>query len=377
MPIPFRGSPQHSLGVEIELGMVRDESDGLDSAAPIVLAEVGAAHGGEHPRIHRELFQSTLELVTGVCATPAQARADLEATLADLEPVLRRHGLALIGTGVHPFSAWSDQRMTDDDRYARYVEKIQWPARRMMTHGVHFHVGVPSGDHAIAVTNALTSLLPHMVALAASSPFWLGQDTGLASMRTKVFESMPSMRMPPALADWAEFEALADSLQRVQAIESVKDLWWDIRPSPGWGTVELRMCDSMATLGELCALAALAQAAVAHLCAQIDAGVPVAREPDWALHENKWRAVRYGVDATLVHGDGSVTSLAEEVVDWVERVRPHAEALGGASDLDRVLGILEHRPSYERQRAVVDAGGTLRDVVELLRQEFIHDRVGG
>jgi carboxylate-amine ligase len=378
MPIPFHGSPAHTLGVEIELGLVHDETDELECAAPEVLAEMAAdLPDGEHPRIHRELFQSTLELVTGVCRTPAQAHADLAATVAELTPVLRRRHLALIGTGVHPFSSWSGLRLTEDERYARLVDKIQWPARRMMIHGVHFHVGVPSGDHAIAVTNALTSLLPHFVALSASSPYWFGDDTGLASMRTKVFESMPSASLPPDLADWADFERLAAILVKAGTIETVKELWWDIRPSPGWGTVELRMCDGMATLTELTALAALAQAAVAHLCARIDAGEALTREPDWVLRENKWRAARYGIDATLVHGDGSVTNLAEEVVAWVERVRPEARTLGSQAELEGVLAILGQSPSYARQRDVIASGGTLRDVVELLRREFANDRVGG
>jgi carboxylate-amine ligase len=133
----------------------------------------------------------------------------------------------------------------------------------------------------------------------------------------------------------------------------------------------------MATLSELCALAALAQAAVAYLCQRFDAGETLAREPDWVLRENKWRAARYGIDASLVHGDGSVTQLAEEVGQWVERVRPQSQALGGEADLDRALAILEHKPSYVRQRAVIAEGGTLRDVVELLRREFAYDRVGG
>jgi carboxylate-amine ligase len=378
MGIAFHGSPAHTLGVEIEMGLVHDATDALECAAPEVLAEVSAGFpDGAHPRIHHELFQSTLELVTGVCDTPAQARADLAATVAELTPVLRRRHLALIGTGVHPFSSWNSLRLTDDPRYARLVERIAWPARRMMIHGVHFHVGVPSGDHAIAVTNALTGLLPHLVALSASSPYWFGEDTGLASMRTKIFESMPQASLPPALADWAAFEDLAAILVRAGTIESVKELWWDIRPSPSWGTVELRMCDGMATLTELASLAALGQAAVAELCARLDAGQVLTREPDWVLAENKWRAARYGVEAQLVHGDGSVTALADEVVAWVERARPFAAQLGSTAELEGVLAILEHQPSYARQRAVVAGGGTLRDVVELLRREFAHDRVGG
>jgi carboxylate-amine ligase len=378
MGITFHGSPAHTLGVEIELGLVHDATDALACAAPEVLAEVGAPFpDGVHPRIRHELFQSTLELVTDVCDTPAQARDDLAATAAELAPVLRRRDLALIGTGVHPFSRWQDLRVTEDPRYARIIERIAWPARRMMAQGVHVHVGVPSGDHAIAVTNALTGLLPHLIALSASSPFWLGDDSGLASVRTKVFEAMPQASLPPALADWAAFEQLAAILQRAGTIESVKELWWDVRPSPSWGTVELRMCDAMPTLTELAAVAALAQAAVAELCARLDAGEVVPREPGWVLAENKWRAARYGVHAQLVHGDGSVTALVDEVVAWVDRARPFAERLGSTAELDGVLAILEHQPSYARQRAVVAAGGSLRDVVELLRREFAHDRVGG
>lgn len=377
MAIAFTGS-RHTLGIELELGMVNNQTDALECAAPDILEELSAGHpGGEHPRIKPELFQSTLELITGICETPAAAKADLRQTVSELEPLLARRHLSLIGTGVHPFSDWASLRLTDDERYKRLVQKIAWPARRMMIHGVHFHVGVPSGDVAVAVTNALTNLLPHFVALSASSPYWFGDDSGLASMRTKIFESMPSAGLPPQLADWAAFEELAAVQIKTGTIETVKELWWDIRPSPAWGTVELRMCDGMATLTELVALAALAQAAVAYYCDQVAAGVPIGREPGWVLAENKWRAARYGIDAQLVHGDGSVTELAAEVAEWVARVRPYADALGGSAELDGVLDILRKTPSYARQRAVVQNGGSLADVVELLRREFRSDQVGG
>lgn len=378
MPITFNSSPAYTLGVEIETGLVHAEGNQLACLAPAILTEVGGGHPqGVHPRVHHELFQSTLELVSRVCDTPEQAHADLSGTVAELEPLLRKHDVALIGAGVHPFGDYRDLRRTEDERYTRIVDRIQWPVRRMMAHGVHFHVGVPSGDHAVAVTNALTGLLPHLLALSASSPYWLGADTGLASMRTKVFESLPSASLPPTLEDWADFERLADMLQRAGTIETVKELWWDIRPSPVWGTVELRMCDSLATLGELSALAALAQSAVADMCQRIDAGERLGREPDWVVQENKWRAARYGIEARLVHGDGSVTDLAAEVQEWVARMVPHARALGSESDLRRILDILDHRPSYARQREVVAGGGSLDDVVDLLRREFAQDRVGG
>ncbi len=378
MDIPFPGSSEHTLGIEIELAIVSDRTDELVCAAPGILAEVAAGYPDlDHPRIKRELFQCTLELITGICRTPAEAHADLRSTVELLEPALRHRALALVGTGVHPFSHFRDLVMTEDPRYARIVERIQWPVRPLMIHGVHFHVGVPSGDVAVGLTNALTGLLPHFLALSASSPFWLGEDAGMASVRTPLWEAMPSASLPPELEDYDDFGAMAATLQRAGAIETVKELWWDIRPSPMWGTVELRMCDAMSTLTELCSLAALAQAAVAYLTERLASGHPVEREPDWVLRENKWRAARYGVDAQLVHRDGSVTRLDDDVRDWVERVRPHARALDGEQYLDGVLRLLADRPSYARQRALVADGGSLRDVVSLLRREFASDRVAG
>ncbi len=378
MDIPFRGSSGHTLGIEIETAIVSDRTDELVCAAPAILAEVAAEHPGlDHPRIKRELFQCTLELITGVCRTPAEAHADLRATVAELGPALTSRELSLVGTGVHPFSHFRDLTMTEDPRYARIVDQVQWPVRRLMIHGVHFHVGVASGDVAVALTNALTGLLPHFLALSASSPFWLGEDAGLASVRTPLWEAMPSASLPPTLLDYADFLRLATALQRAGTIETVKELWWDIRPSPVWGTVELRMCDAMSTLGELCSLAALAQAAVAHLAERVAAGEVLHREPDWVLRENKWRAARHGIEAQLVHGDGSVTRLEDEVRHWVELVRPQSRALGGEAYLQGVLDIVDHRPSYARQRALVARGGSLRDVVGLLRREFAADRVGG
>lgn len=377
MSLAFSGSAAHSLGIELEVGIVDDETCELACSAPEILSEIGVGptpSGG--PRVKRELFESTLELVTGVCLTPAEAHADLAATIAKLAPTLEARSLSLISCGVHPFSSWEPVRVTLDDRYLRMVDRFQWPVRRLTIYGVHYHVGVPTGDHALAVVNALTGLLPHLVALSASSPFWYGRDTGLASVRTRLWESVPSAGLPPQLRDWSEFEDLVQLLTGTGTIESTHDLWWDIRPSPVLGTVELRMCDSMASLWQVCALAALAQAAVALVCDLVDRGEAPAREPDWVLRENKWRASRFGLAAELVHSDGSVVPLVDELVEWVERVRPYARALGGEQDLDRVLGLLAGKPSYTRQRDVIEQGGTLRDVVVLLRQEFAANAAG-
>lgn len=374
----FAGSPAHTLGVELEVGIVSDATGHLQCAAPQILAALDPDPFGIEPaRIKREFFESTLEMTTGVCRTPAEANEDLAASLAVLENVLGVLHLSLIAAGAHPFSRWQEQSVTRDDRYQHIVERFRWPVRQLTTYGLHVHVGVPTGTHAIAAMNALTGLLPHFLALSASSPFWQGADTGLASARTRLWESAPSSGLPPRLRDWHDFEQLADLLVGAGTIQTPRDLWWDVRPSPLLGTVELRICDSVPTLTEMCALAAFAQAAVSYACERLDAGDELPRDPDWLVRENKWRACRDGVDAVLVHADGTVAPLAEAIPEWVERLRPHARRLGSETELTGVLAILDHGPSYARQRDLVGRGGSLRDVVDALRVELATNRVDG
>ena len=378
MEVPFNPSEGSSLGVEIELGLVDVASGALTGAAPTILAELSARNQGmEHPRIKAELYQCTLEVITGVCATVGDARHDLQTGIDEIRDIAALHGVDVISAGLHPFSSWRSQTRSEGERYDAIVERIQWPARRLITHGVHYHVGVRSAEKSISITNALATMLPVFLALSTSSPYWQGTDTGLMSARTKVFEALPSTGLPPSLENWDEFERFMTSLINAGTITTIREVWWDIRPHPNFGTVELRMCDAMPTLTETCALAALAQSAVERYDELLDRGYRLPTERDWVLRENKWRAARYGIEATLVHGDGSVTRLADEVGQWVHRVRPEALALGTEADLDRVLDILDRQPSYVRQRAIVAEGGTLRDVVELLRREFANDRVGG
>jgi carboxylate-amine ligase len=283
----------------------------------------------------------------------------------------------LIASGLHPFSAWHQQVVSPGERYAEIVERIQWPVRRLMTQGVHYHVGVRSAERALAITTALTSYLPHFLALSASSPWWHGIDTGLASARSKVFEAMPSTGLPPQFDGWADFESFMATLIRVGSITTIREVWWDVRPHPDFGTVELRMCDAMPTLRETCALAALAQSLVESFERRLDAGDPLPRPREWLVRENKWRAVRYGMDAVLVLDEaGASAPVPDAVARLVDDVRPVAVDLGCAAELADVLAMLEWRPSYARQRDVVAGGGTLTDVVHSLRRELVTDRPG-
>ena len=377
MNIQFNASERSSLGVEVELEIVDRQSRELTSAASSVLEELGAGHpAGDHPKAKHELFECTIEIITGICASVAEARDDLGSTLKEVAAAADRRGLTLLCSGTHPFSDWHDQQVSPDERYHKLVEEMQWLARRLQIFGVHFHVGVRSAEKSIAIANGLTAYIPHFLGLSASSPFWLGRDTGLASSRSKVFENLPTAGLPYRLGDWAEFEKFMDTLVNAQAITSIREVWWDIRPHPDFGTVELRICDGIPTLREVAALAALAQSLVEWFDTLIDRGytLPVPRE--WVIRVNKWRAARYGIDADIIGDDqGTRVPLAQSIRDLIEELSPVASRLGCLDELRSNLEVLDHGPSYLRQRRVLAAGGSYADVVDSLIGELETDRL--
>jgi carboxylate-amine ligase len=369
--IEFRGSPAPTLGVEMELSLVDRETLGLRSRASELLAELGEPHGGVHPTAKHELFESIIEVITGVCSTVAEARADLTATIAEVGEAAGRHDLELISCGTHPFSHWRDLVVSPDPRYHRLIDSIGWPARRLAICGVHVHVGVPDGEYAAALVNSLAFHLPMFLALSSSSPYWHGSDTGMASCRTKVFEGLPTAGLPPNLDDWSDFERFMTSLVNADVLSTVRDVWWDVRPHPDFGTVELRMCDGIPSLDETMAIAALAQCLVVDLGARMDAGdpLPVARE--WVLRQNKWLAARYGLDTSfLVDNRGSRIDARELVSATAAGLEPTAAALGCSDELAYVQVMVARGPSSTRQRALVGAGGSHRDVVAALIEEL-------
>ncbi|HKY16203.1 MAG TPA: glutamate--cysteine ligase [Microthrixaceae bacterium] len=372
MSIEFCASSGPSLGVEVELSLVDRETGALRNCAPDVLATLDARHGADgHPKAKPELFQSIVEIITGVCATVDEARRDLSSTLAEVSTAAEGLGAAVISSGTHPFSHWSSLEVTEDDRYQDLVSSLAWPARRLAICGVHFHVGVRSAEHAVRVVEALTTQLPLLLALSASSPYWHGMDTGLASCRTKIFEALPTAGLPPRLDDWADFESYLDTLVNAGVIKTVREVWWDIRPHPNFGTVELRMCDGMPTMREIAALAALAQSLVASISDRLEAGEtsPVVRP--WVVTENKWLAARHGLDTSFIVDDrGRRRDARELVAELTDELAPVADRLGCAKELGEVTTIAEDGPSYVRQRAVMADGGTHLDVVESLVREL-------
>jgi carboxylate-amine ligase len=370
--IPFRSSERASLGVEWELQLIDLETRELSAGAVEILEAIRPVGAAEHPKAKHELLQSTIEIITGICSTVSEAKADLAGTLAEVSAAAERRGLGLLCAGTHPFTDWQTQLISPKERYLELVERMQWLARRMQIFGVHVHVGVRSPEKAIPIVNALCQYLPHFLALSSSSPFWVGCDTGLASARTKVFEGMPTAGLPYQLAGWDEFETYMETLISTNSIESVREVWWDVRPHPGFGTVELRICDGLPTLDEIGAVAALSQCLVEQFDTQLDRGYILPTPASWVLRENKWRAARYGLDADIVVDEkGTVRPVRQAILDLVEDLTPTAKRLDCEAELADVERVLAVGASYQRQRAVAAAsGGDLRPVVDSLLGEM-------
>lgn len=369
MHIDFNSSPRSSLGVEWELMLVDRETRELTSGAAEILDELSP--DGEHPTAKRELLQSTIEVITGVCSTVGEATADLTRTLDALVPLAEQRGLGLMCAGTHPITNWRTQQITRNDRYAKLIDDMQWLARRMQIFGVHVHVGVRSPDKVIAMVNALQAYLPHFLALSASSPYWSGTETGLASARSKVFEGLPTAGLPQQVEGWAGFERYMETLIKTDTIASIKEVWWDIRPHPVYGTVELRVCDGLPTLAEVGMVAALTQCLVEMMDREVDKGYTLPTPKRWVVQENKWRAARYGLDARIIVSEDSTQPVRDALAELVQDLRPTAERLGCAQELARVQDVLDGGASYQRQRAVAAAsGGDLTAVVDSLLAEF-------
>ena len=376
MAISWNPSRGPTLGIEWELQLIDAQTRMLRQDADLVLAALpGLDASGEHPQIRHELMQSTVEIVTGICSTVSEAKADLGKAIGELQRIADDRGILLACAGTHPVSSWRDAKMAPIARYAELVEQMQWLARRIQTFGVHVHVGLRDGNKAIPVVNALAAYLPHFLALTASSPFWNGQDTGLASTRAVIFGDLPTAGPPHRLANWGEFEEYMDTLLRARTIRSIKEVWWDIRPHPDLGTVEIRMFDGLPTAREVGMVAALSQSLVQLFDAQLDRGYQLPSPSSWVVRDNKWRATRYGLDATVITDESGTTApLRDEVYELIRELEPVADRLGCLEELQVASEVLEYGASYERQRAVLTHAGEMTDVIDALVTEFAEDR---
>lgn len=343
----FQGSPAPTIGVEVELFILDKDTLELHPGAQTIIQEFD---GDIH--VKEELLESIVEVNTGICENVSEVREDLRGRIKKVIEIGKKHDWKILSMGMHPRANWMDQKVTDKDRYLQLVEKIQWPARRLLITGVHVHIGVESGEKAIAITNGLTRYIPHMIGMSANTPFEYGALTGLASTRTKLFEAMPTTGLPPELLNYSTFQKYMRTLIKAKSINSIREVWWDIRPHPGFGTVEIRTYDCVSTLDEIVNLAAYTQALVVGLSNHYDNGTQLPVMDRWIIKDNKWRATRYGIDADyIVDASGNQQSLKSAVLESIDKLIPVAAGLGSEKEL-QTLGDMVDKNSIPYQRQI-------------------------
>ncbi len=376
MKIDFASSRQSTLGVEWELALVDAETGELASVANEVLRGVAARHpelneDDEHPHIKQELLLNTVELVTGICTTVAEAKADLDSSLAAVREVTDPMDVEIFCAGSHPFSPPQLQPVTDKARYAKLIDRTQWWGRQMVIYGVHVHVGIDRRDKVLPILDGLVNYFPHFQALSASSPFWGGEDTGYASHRALMFQQLPTAGLPFQFSSWEDYESYVQDMFTTGVIDSLSEIRWDIRPVPNLGTIEMRICDGLASLEEVGAIAALTQCLVDEFSTTLDHGGTIPTMPPWHVQENKWRAARYGLEAIIIlDAEGNEQLVTDHLRGTVKRLEPVAVKLGCSAELADVLKIIERGAGCQRQRRVAaEHGGDLRAVVlDLVKQ---------
>jgi carboxylate-amine ligase len=368
MPLQFNPCERMSLGVEVELQVVDRETRDLTPSAPWIL-ERFRPRGGAQAK--PEIFQSMIEISTGIQDDPAGIRADLEASYAELRRVCRQIGVDLAAAGSHPLARYHERILHPSERFQELIDRNRWIAQRLMIFGVHVHVGMRDGEHAISMLNGMLGYLPHLLALSASSPFWQGRDTGLASSRITLFEALPTAGHPPILENWAAFQGFFDAAVASRAIGSIKDLWWDVRPHPEYGTVEVRVCDALPTLSEMTGLVTLTHLIFRWLDARLRAGENFRPPAEWIYRENKWRASRRGLAMDLVLDEsGKSAPLRREIELLLPDLEPLCASNAAREGLRQVERMLDAPASHERQRKVYEKTGSLEAVADALVEEF-------
>jgi carboxylate-amine ligase len=372
MEISFAQSDRSTLGIEWEVAIVDRQTGDLANVADVVLEALRGEDGEPHPRITGELLRNTVELVSGVHTTVRDAVADLQDQLRQVREITDPMGLDLVCSGTHPFAQWYDQSITDKERYHRLIDRTQWWGRNMMIWGIHVHVGIEDRDKVLAILNSLLDYYPHLQALSASSPFWGGVDTGYASNRALMFQQLPTAGLPPQFGAWANYEEYVDDMMRTGVIDDHTEVRWDIRPSPQWGTLEMRACDGLSSAEEIGAVAALIQCLVEHLSTRLDQGEDLPTMQPWYVRENKWRAARYGLDAEIIlDSAGAERLVTDDIRDLLVTLAPVAERLDCTAELADVELILVAGASYQRQLKVAAANdGDLKSVVRALAGEL-------
>uniref|UniRef100_UPI0025EA796E carboxylate-amine ligase n=1 Tax=uncultured Paracoccus sp. TaxID=189685 RepID=UPI0025EA796E len=366
------------LGIEEEYLLVDPDTGDLATAPDAMMAACRDALGDT---FSPEFLRCQVEVGTPVSPTITAARDHLAGLRRTVARIAGDYGLAPISASCHPFADWRQQHHTDKDRYHQLSRDMGAVSRRMLICGMHVHVGIESQALRIDLMNQMTYFLPHLLALSASSPFWQGSDTGLASYRTTVFGGMPRTGLPPQFGGWGEYDRSVQALIDLGILEDSSKIWWDLRPSSKFPTLETRICDASPRLDDTITLAALIQATTRMLWRLSRQNQRWRQYDPFLIAENRWRAARYGITEGLIDfGAERIIPFAQAVEDWLALTAQDADALGSQPQIARTREIVAEGGSAARQRAVLAramAAGATRDeaMIEVVRHliaEFHH-----
>lgn len=375
--IHFNSNERPTLGIELELALVDEDTMALSSSIEQLLLLLP----DDTPKSFKpELMQCCLEINTGICHTVGEAEEDLRAKLSLAERATDQLGLRLWWGATHPFSLWHDQKVTPNERYHNLVNLLQEMARRLVTFGLHVHVGVDSGDKAVMICDRIMQHLPTFLAISCSSPYWENRETGLQSHRSKIMEGLPTAGLPTLMRNWSEYVWLINHMVDTGFINTMRELWWDVRPHHSFGTVELRVCDMTGNLQDALGIAALTQCLVQALSDQIDEGAYQHDCHPMMVRQNKWRACRFGNKAQLVNSYTHEVQPVRDIIAWlVDRLRPLARELDCVDYLEHTIQMARAPSCAERQTAILRETDDATEIVRRLTSEsrITHESIKG
>jgi carboxylate-amine ligase len=361
-------TPSFSIGIEEEYQIIDPQTRELKSYITEFL-EAGKVKLRES--IKAELHQSMVEVGTEICHTPDEARAELVRLRGGVMELAHSHGLKIAAAGSHPFSSWTEQEITPFERYIGVKEDMQMLAQQLLIFGTHIHIGIEDPDLIIDVMNAVRYMLPHVLCLTTSSPFWIGQNTGLKSYRSIIFRNFPRTGIPPRFESYGEFHNYVDTLVKTRSIPDGTKVWFDVRPNHNYPTLEFRICDVCTRVDEAVCVAAIFQALVFKLWKLRRDNMTFRIYPSVLIEENKWRAVRYGLDGKLIdfgkQEEAPARDLIREMIEWF--LEDVIDEFGGRKDIEYAYRIMAEGSSADRQLATYRRTGDLKAVVDQLISE--------
>ena len=361
-------TPSFNIGIEEEYQIIDPQTRELKSYITEML-EAGKLTLRE--QVKAELHQSIVEVGTKVCYTAAEARAELVRLRQGVMELAGRNGLKIAAAGTHPISSWVDQEITPFERYAGVKQDMQILAQQLLIFGTHVHIGIEDPEFLIDAMNVVRYFMPHVLCLSTSSPFWIGQDTGLKSYRSIVFRNFPRTGIPPYFSSYTEFVQYRDTLVKTNSIPDGTKIWFDVRPNYNYPTLEFRICDVCTRVDEAVCMAAIFQALIYKLWKMRRDNITFRVYSPALIEENKWRAVRYGLDGKLIDFGKQMElparELIREMIDWF--IGDVMDELGSRKEIEYAYRILEEGSSADRQLATFKSTGSLQAVVDQLIAE--------